>query len=123
MQVAPGADTFLLLFSFAKFLLVLLYIWNFYFTIYFIYGASTFHTNFCSHMKLLAEILQRYVKKYFLFGYSKYLLNTALNMWPNSVPLPDIRLQNLSDLEFTFQGHSKSYVMMLLDSPYMLCVI
>ena len=35
-------------------------------------------------------------------------------------PLQDIRLRNLSDLELTFQGHSRSYVMMSIDSPYML---
>ncbi len=35
-------------------------------------------------------------------------------------PLQDIRLRNLSDLDLTFQGHLRSYVMMSLESPYML---
>ena len=48
---------------------------------------------------------------------SKLMFNS--NVWPNSASLQDIRLQNLSDLDLTFQGHSKSNVMVSLDSPYM----
>ena len=33
------------------------------------------------------------------------------NKWPNSAPLQDIVLRNLSDLEFDRQGYSRSNVM------------
>ena len=36
------------------------------------------------------------------------------NMWPNSAPLQDIRLRNLSDLDFDLQGRSRSNVMVSL---------
>ena len=36
-----------------------------------------------------------------------------------SVCLCDVMLRNLSDLELTFQGHSKSNVIVSFDSPYM----
>ncbi len=42
------------------------------------------------------------------------------NLWPNSAPLRDIRLRNLSDLTLTFQSRSRSNVIMLLDSPYVI---
>ncbi len=45
-----------------------------------------------------------------------FLLMFNSNIWPNSAPLLDIRLRNLSDI----QGHSMSNVIVSLDSPYML---
>ena len=44
------------------------------------------------------------------------MVNSSL--WPNSAPLRDIRLQNVSDLNLTFQGHSRSNVIVSLGSPY-----
>ncbi len=34
-----------------------------------------------------------------------FLLMFNSNIWPNSAPLQDTRLRNLSDLDLTFQGH------------------
>ncbi len=48
-----------------------------------------------------------------------FLLMFNSNLWPNSAPSQDIRLRNLT-LNLTFQGHSRSNVIVSFDSPYML---
>ncbi len=52
-----------------------------------------------------------------LYGFLIYVM---CNIWPNSALLQDIRLQNLSDLDFnlSFQVHLRSYLMVTLNSPY-----
>ena len=48
-----------------------------------------------------------------------FLLMFNNKIWPNFAPLQDIRVRNLSDLEIDLSRYSRSNVMMLLDSPYM----
>ncbi len=52
-----------------------------------------------------------------------FLLIFNSNIWPNSAPLQDIRLYKIYSLwvtlNLTFQGHSRSNVMMSLDLSYM----
>ncbi len=48
-----------------------------------------------------------------------FLLMFNSNLWPNTVPLRDIRHRNRSDLNWTFQVDSRSNVMVPLDCTYM----
>ena len=66
--------------------------------------------NFNGHSKANVSFDSPYMLSY---------LCLIVNIWPNCAPLQDIRLRNLSDLEFAFQGHSRSNMMMSLDLPYM----
>ncbi len=43
--------------------------------------------------------------------------NCMHDIWPNVSVLQVRSLQNLSDLELTFQGHSRSNLMVHFDSP------
>ncbi len=47
-----------------------------------------------------------------------FLFVITINVWTNSAPLRDKRLQNLSVLNFELQGQSLSYLMIQLVSPY-----
>ena len=42
------------------------------------------------------------------------------NVWPNAAPLQEIRLRNLSDLDFDLSMSLKIKWMVSLDTPYMI---